>query len=201
MNAEDDLGNFFDEINQIEETVITEPEVKSETKDISVSSNFVATSNLSSKNSVTKTPTNTVTVISNKPQVLSKPPEINSNTREVYIYGELNSEFGTETSSGFIRDAARETNELTSAATNISSESLASSSASTSSSSTKHANLSQSIGPIGPTVGPPGPPSGPPPSSYPQHKSSGGLNLSLHSYSTSYVTSTGSLNSCKQKRI
>ena len=189
MNDDDDLGNFFDEINQIEDTVTTEPALKPESIDVSVSSNFIAadTSASSSRKSTTNAVPNIVTVISSKPQVVSKPAEITSNPREVYTYGGINSENGVEVASGFIRDAAREIREFTSSATNVTIDGLTTTSASTSSSK----NSGQSIGPI---IGPPGPPSGPHPSSYVRQKPSGGLNLSLHSYSTSYVTSTGNLN-------
>ena len=196
MKDDDDLGNFFDEINQIEETVVTEQALKSESINVSVSSNFVAseTSASPSKKSATNAIPSIATVISSKPQIVSKPAEITSNPREVYTYGGIDSQSGVEVTSGFIRDAAREIREFTSSATNITSEGLATTSASTSSS--KHSG--QSIGPI---IGPPGPPSGPPPSSYARQKTSGGLNLSLHSYSTSYVTSTGNLNNYQKNGL
>lgn len=172
MADEDDLGNFFDEINQIEEA-----EAAEQPKQILVEKS--SESQTSIKNfTVDHAPANGPTIVKQYgPQIVSKPAELVSKpaelvavNRAIYTYG-VNSNPAVDISSAVSRD--------------FSSESTEAETSGSSSYSIKHASIGPSIGPVGPPTGP-----RPPSNSFP-HSSSGTSNFSLHSFTTSYVTSTG----------
>lgn len=180
MADNDDLGNFFDEINQIEETAdVGEPKtaMTSESAQPYISSKSVAPelNHINHRNLATSS------VISKQPelQTVSKATEFVAVNRAVYTYGIASTLDNSSTEP--LSDVQESDICATSSSTFENSAS--------SSSSNRHSSIGPSIGPIGPPTGP-RPPSGAPSHSYPQH-SSGGLNLSLHSFSTSYVTSSG----------
>lgn len=170
MADDDDLGDFFDEINQIEETADT-GESKSVTTLDSVqpytSSKSVGPElNQSSQ----KTPAAS-SMISRLPELLTIPKstEFVAVNRAVYTYGVAPTlDNGSADSFTDVQDSE---------------------SSGSSSSSNRNSSIGPSIGPIGPPTGP-RPPLSTASHSYPQH-STGGLNLSLHTFSTSYSTSIG----------
>lgn len=185
MADEDDLGNFFDEINQIEEVAVTEePKTvqKCENTELrSSSGNVVTDANTSKPKAVA---ISAAIVKQCGPQIVSRPAELVVNNRAIYTYGV------TSTSEGPVIASRETSNEIQGPSSGVSATFVADNTVLLSSSSSNaHVSIGPSIGPIGPPTGPRPPSSSAPTPSY----SSGGLNLSLHSFSTSYVTSSGKL--------
>lgn len=173
MADEDDLGDFFNEINQIEEIPAVEQPIP-----------VVVNENTVLSHSTTKSVTAVVNVIDSKSSssasVITKETghqnpknsELVAVNHAVYTYAAVPSNPENVATDGqFVAGG--------------NAASYADSFASSSSSARKTS--------IGPSIGPSAPPGPRPPSnSFPHSSSSsGGLNLSLHSFSTSYVTSTG----------
>lgn len=175
MADEDDLGDFFNEINQIEELPAVE-----EPKSIVVNENIVLSHSTSKSVAAvvnivdSKVSNNAVGATKETGHHIPKNSELVAVNHAVYTYAAPSDPENVANDGHFAGGgiAATYTDSLGSSSSSIRNTS------------------------IGPSIGPSGPPGGPrPPSSaathsFP-HSSSGGLNLSLHSFSTSYVTSTG----------
>lgn len=172
MADEDDLGNFFDEINQIEETEAAEQPKQisiDQSSELQTSSKSVATERAIA-NGPTVVKQYGPQIVSKPAELVSKPAELVAVNRAIYTYG-VSSNSTVEVSSTVARESSTENTEAeVSGSSNY---------------QIKHASIGPSIGPVGPPTGP-----RPPSNSFP-HSSSGGSNFSLHSFSTSYVTSTG----------
>ena len=171
MADEDDLGDFFNEINQIEELPAVE-----EPKSIVVNDNIVLSHSTSKSvaavvNTVdSKVSNNALGATKETGHHIRKNFELVAVNHAVYTYAAPSNPENVANDGQFVAGgiAASFTDSLGSSSSSIRNTT------------------------IGPSIGPSGPPGGPrPPSSSFPHSSSGGLNLSLHSFSTSYVTSTG----------
>ena len=177
MANEDDLGDFFNEINQIEEL----PTV-TEIKPIAVDERTLP--------SISHSTTKSVAAVVNIGDSKSSSTVFVS-TKEAGHQNQKNSELVSANHAVYTYSVPSAENAATATDGHFTAGSAASHTDGFGSSSSSMRNTS-----IGPSIGPSGPPGGPrPPSSaathsFP-HSSSGGLNLSLHSFSTSYVTSTG----------
>lgn len=176
MAGDDDLGNFFDEINQIEETEAVE-----QPKQISIDRNDDLQASSTGNAAEKKNGSGPAIIKQYGPQIVSKPAELVSKpaelvavNRAIYTYG-ASSNSAVDISSAVTREPSAEIPGYSEAdvlgSTNY---------------TNKHASIGPSIGPIGPSTGP-----RPPSTSFSHHSSSGSSNFSLHSFSTSYVTSTG----------
>jgi hypothetical protein len=172
MADEDDLGNFFDEINQIEEAeAVEQPKQNSpeQSSGLQTSTKKIAVEKINASGP-TIVKQYGPQIVSKPAELVSKPAELVAVNRAIYTYG-VNTNSTVDISTAVARETFSETNE-----------------AEVSGSS----NYSNKLASIGPSIGPVGPPTGPrPPSNSFPHSSSGSSNFSLHSFSTSYVTSTG----------
>lgn len=173
MADEDDLGDFFNEINQIEEIPAVE-----QTIPIVVNENTVLS------HSTTKSVAAVVNVIDSKSS-----SSASVMTKETGHQNPMNSELVAVNHAVYTYAAVPSNPE------NVATDGqfVAGGSAPSHADSFASSSSSMRKTSIGPSIGPSAPPGPRPPSnSFPHSSSSsGGLNLSLHSFSTSYVTSTG----------